>query len=245
ASHFITWKLSFKYKEFLAKSFAEIKEKGARNLIIDIRDNGGGDSEAPIEILRYVAKKNFPCSTSIKTYIKTVRADAALFNYFETYDKELQEALRNGIPRELYKRSDSGQIEFLGNSKDCQPHKPLEKGFKGKTYLLVNSANASAAFTMAQTAKRNRLATLVGQVTGGNKRGFNGGSYLFIYLPNSRFEFDMPFFAYIDESPQEDAGIDPDILIRQKPEDVGNNFDGELAEVRKLLQRDNISGLRP
>ncbi len=234
-SHFITWKLGFDYKEFLAKAFAEMKQKSSKNLIVDIRGNGGGDNGASIEILRGIAKEPFPCKALTKTYIKTAKPDEEVFRYAETYDKELENALRNGVPESLYKKSKNGLLEFLGDSADCEQHQPLNNGFVGNTYLVVDSANASAAFTMAQTAKEYKLATLVGQTTGGNKRGFNGGSYLFTYLPNSKFEFDLPVFAYLAQSPQEDEGIEPDILIERKPEDIGNDFDRELTVVKGLM----------
>lgn len=47
------------FKTFVDKSMAEINEKGIKNLIIDVRWNGGGSQSASIHLLRYLAKKNF------------------------------------------------------------------------------------------------------------------------------------------------------------------------------------------
>lgn len=52
------------FEEFMDKSFKEIQEKGIKNLIIDVRGNGGGSPESSIYLLRYLADKPFVYFTS-------------------------------------------------------------------------------------------------------------------------------------------------------------------------------------
>lgn len=47
------------FKTFVDKSMAEINGKGIKNLIIDVRWNGGGSQMASIHLLRYLVKKPF------------------------------------------------------------------------------------------------------------------------------------------------------------------------------------------
>lgn len=47
------------FTAFIDKSMAEIHEKGIKNLIIDVRWNGGGSQHASIHLLRYLAKRPF------------------------------------------------------------------------------------------------------------------------------------------------------------------------------------------
>ncbi|MBC7805157.1 MAG: hypothetical protein H7145_03305 [Akkermansiaceae bacterium] len=49
--------------------------------------------------------------------------------------------------------------------------------FVGHLYVLVDSSNSSATFQFAKVIKQNNLGTLVGQPTGGNQRGINGGHF--------------------------------------------------------------------
>ncbi len=235
---FITWKLTFDFKKFLSDSFGEMKAKGAKNLIIDIRGNGGGDDNAYIELFKYMSKRDLPCKFPTKQYIRTAKADDALFKYISTYDKQIEQALRNGLPESIYRKTDNGLLEFLrtDRNQDCKPINPYPNNFNGKIFLLIDSSNASAAFTFAQYAKEYNLATLVGQETGGNRKGFNGSSYLFITLPNSKFEFDIPIFATFPITDQEDTGEKPDFYVERKVEDIGRNIDRELLKVRTLIE---------
>lgn len=55
----ITWRLkTIKFKDFLANVFAELRTKGIKNLVTDLRGNGGGDTDPGFELSRYLAKKN-------------------------------------------------------------------------------------------------------------------------------------------------------------------------------------------
>ena len=47
------------FTAFIDKSMAEMSQKGIKNLIIDVRWNGGGSQHASIHLLRYLAKKPF------------------------------------------------------------------------------------------------------------------------------------------------------------------------------------------
>ncbi|WP_273568959.1 S41 family peptidase [Maribacter halichondriae] len=47
------------YKKFIDESFKELESKEIKNLIIDIRSNGGGPSDAGIFLLRYLTKEPF------------------------------------------------------------------------------------------------------------------------------------------------------------------------------------------
>ncbi len=48
------------FEEFMDNSFKEINKKGAENLIIDLRFNGGGSPESSIYLLKYLVDQPFP-----------------------------------------------------------------------------------------------------------------------------------------------------------------------------------------
>ena len=47
------------FKNFMDVSFSELSKKGIENLIIDVRGNGGGTSDAGIYLIRYLSQKPF------------------------------------------------------------------------------------------------------------------------------------------------------------------------------------------
>ncbi|QQS39799.1 MAG: hypothetical protein IPM63_10455 [Acidobacteriota bacterium] len=236
--NFITWRLSFDWKKFLSGAFGEMRKKGTRDLIIDIREADGGDSSIPVEIQRYLSSEPLECASRNRAYIRTAKAEPELLRYIEVYDKELKAALASGLDKELFQPAENGLLEYLGDRKPCEKIAPYENRFTGDTYLLTGPANASAAFTLAKSVKDAGLATLVGRPTGGNLKGFNGGAYLFFNLPNSGFEFDIPVFAYhpMDTSKAEDSGVIPDVNAGTSVGDVSSGFDRALESASKLIR---------
>lgn len=56
---FYRWNNYNEFVEFINKSFLEIKEKQIKNLIIDVRENGGGAPEASIYLLQHLVDSPF------------------------------------------------------------------------------------------------------------------------------------------------------------------------------------------
>lgn len=101
--------------------------------------------------------------------------------------------------------------------------------------VLCDASNSSATFGFDQTCKDNRLATLVGQTTGGNRRGINGGAFFFLQLPASRLEVDLPLIASFPATPQPDAGIEPDIAVTTTARDIATGRDPQMLSATQYL----------
>ncbi|MCB0629690.1 MAG: S41 family peptidase [Saprospiraceae bacterium] len=57
------------FEDFMDRTFIEINKEGIRNLVIDLRFNGGGSSESSIYLLRYLTRESF-------TYFYDTKHDA-------------------------------------------------------------------------------------------------------------------------------------------------------------------------
>lgn len=233
--NFITWRLkTIKFKEFLASSFAALRTKNIKNLIIDVRGNGGGDMDPGFDISRYLAKEKLPPYAESRRLVRSVSANPELAKYLSTYDDAIMNGVKGGLSASQYRKFDANYFEIIGRE-DYPAVEPYENRFTGRTFIISDSSNASATFQFLDYIQQNRLATIVGQTTGGNKQGINGGNYLFLTLPNSKAEIDIPLYFESPMREQKDQPIVPDILVKRSPNDIGNRFDREIEKIRSVI----------
>lgn len=224
---FVTWNMKMDWKAFLQNSFQEIRQKNINHLILDIRGNEGGSDDVITELLRHLAWKPVE-PTAWQERLRYVKVPPELDPYLSTWDKSF--------------RNREGKVKDLGNGfytwKEEEANAGIaasESAYRGKVYLLVDAANSSATFLLASILKNNQLATLVGQPTGGNRKGTNGGQMFFLTLPNSKIEMDIPLIGYYPANEQPDEGLRPDVEVKPSVEDVVKGIDTELEAVRKMI----------
>jgi len=106
---------------------------------------------------------------------------------------------------------------------------PVAQPFAGKVVLLVGGENSSAGFQFANLVQQAKAAILIGQPTGGNLRGINGGEIAWVTLPNSGVGVDIPLLAgtYSYETP--DRPVIPDVVVHR-------HFEAQRAGVDEELQ---------
>ena len=235
--NFITWRLkTIKFKEFLANAFTEMRAKSIKNLIIDVRENGGGDMDPGFELSRYLAKEKLAPYAESRRLIRNASANPEIAKYVSTYDDAILNGVKNGLPADQYRKLDANYFQVLGRE-DYPAVEPYENRFTGRAFVIADSSNASATFQFLEYVQKHRLATIVGQVTGGNKQGINGGNFLSLTLPNSKAEVDIPLYYQAPLNPQNDESIVPDIIVKRNAADIGSRVDRELAAIRAIISR--------
>lgn len=215
------------WKGWLDQRFAEMARDKARGLVIDLRANEGG-LDCGDEILARLIDRPLPADAARRLVrYRTVPQD--LRAPLDTWDKSFLTLGAKATPVDarllaLPPASNGGSATILPKPR-----------FTGKVAILTSATNSSATFGFAQRIRDHRLATLVGQTTGGNRRGINGGAYFFVRLPESGLEFDLPLIGYFPRTPQPDAGIIPDISVSMTAAALATGRDEALARALQIV----------
>jgi C-terminal processing protease CtpA/Prc len=210
------------WRGFLQRTFEELDARGTPALILDLRRNEGGLSVGDA-ILAYLTD----LEVTLPPYRRLVRyrtTPTALRPYLKTWDRSFHDWGRDAT------EIGNGFYRLLrdGEDPDGDIIAPKTPRYRGKVYALVGANNSSATFEFALALRRTGLGTLVGQTTGGNRRGINGGAFFFLNLPNSGIELDLPLIGQFPETPQPDAGLEPDLRVTPRIADIATGRDAEL-----------------
>jgi len=229
---FAFWNSNFNTKKYIDSVFSDVlKHKGITHLIIDIRGNEGGDNTGDY-ITSYITKKKLGCDDPDRVCYRYLSIPDSLLCYLDTWDNSFK---KPKDPSKFFK-NELDLFELKRDNTPCDYIIPKEKQFKGKVYLLVNAKNSSAGFEMARNFKTAKLGKLVGETTGGSQQGINGGEFLFLTLPNSKFEIDLPLiYSYHDNKP--DSGIKPDYEVKSNQADIYTGIDTQLNYVLTLINK--------
>ena len=84
---------------------------------------------------------------------------------------------RTGMVDKITARPQAKRWKFLPNAHKTTVLTLQADRSEGRVWLLIGSENSSAAFMLAKLAQETGAATSVGQATGGNQRGLNGGPW--------------------------------------------------------------------
>jgi Peptidase family S41 len=205
---FAFWRSKFDWEKFLEATFTELAQKKVSQLVIDIRRAEGGDGAVGPKLLSYLLKQpaTYEGYQSISAY---ERAPYPLVKYLDTWDFDFFD--RTGKVEKL------GEKRYLYKARAVGPRTitPAANAFTGRAVMLISAENSSATFQLAELTKRLGAATLIGQTTGGNLRGLNGGELAWVTLPNSGVSVDIPLLSAVPLTPQPDASVAPDVMVKR------------------------------
>lgn len=212
-----------KYQQFIDSSFAIIKDQKSKNLIIDLRNNPGGDDSFSDYLVSYIADKPFTWNASFKLKTSKILKEHVRKQY-DTTQVFWKEVL-------THKDGDVYEYPF----EDYQPQ-PENKRFDGNVYVLVNRQSHSQATVTAAQIQDHGFGILVGEETGE-----------YASLIASIFQFELPntkIPVYISKGRiirvngnTEPKGVIPDIIIQDHLLDEKDEIlEGLLQHINSKLE---------
>jgi hypothetical protein len=204
------------------------------DLIIDLRGNEGGMDCGDLLIERLIDQPLAKPRVERRVMYRKTPED--LNPFLDTWDDSFRD-----WGNAAQERAEGGFVLNRGDgSGDDNIIRPSRERYTGRVWLLIDGVNSSATFQFAWIMNGSKLATLVGEPTGGNQRGINGGSFFFLRLPRSGIEIDLPLIAFhpvvaAGEPQPADSGITPDIVVLQTPADIAAGRDPVMAKALEMI----------
>ncbi|HCL83698.1 MAG TPA: peptidase S41 [Chitinophagaceae bacterium] len=221
-----TFDRSYHLKKFFKNSFKNIQKNHIKNLVIDVRSNGGGDAGLSTLLTRYVIDQKFKLADSLYT-IKPP----------SEYKKYIQKSFWYGMLISLVTRKgEQGKYHFRYFEKHY--YYPKKKyHYDGQVYILIGGNSFSATTLFAGDLKGQKNVTLVGEETGGGYYGNTAWIIPDVTLPNTGLRFRLPRFRMvIDKNRVKNGkGVLPDVWSLPNAEAIRDGIDFKAMKVKELI----------
>jgi hypothetical protein len=221
-----------KMRQFMDKNIAALKKNETGNLIIDLRDNGGGWDIQGVELFTYLMKDTIPVRYYRRKH--TITDSSGFFRFSDLSADDLA-----NVKNELVREPDGTFTVKEEYNEDLKLQYPKPERFTGNIYFLVNGGTGSSASEFAAVAHSHGLGVFIGDETGGAYEGDNGGSFLHFQLPNSGIAVGTPLIYYhngIKVPAQKGRGVIPDYPVHSSLDDLLHARDPQLELALELIR---------
>jgi C-terminal processing protease CtpA/Prc len=215
---------------FFKKSFKKLKKDAVKNVVIDLRENSGGNVMSSTKLTQYLIDKPFNIADTVAAISRSFKHRKYIKPWF-IYWMSMRFTGR--------KQSD-GRIHFRYFEKHL--FKPKKKyHYDGHIYLLTGGYTFSAATLITGALKGQNNVTVVGEETGGGSYGNSAMHLPVITLPESKVRVILPLYRLVidKDNPKTGRGIFPDVEVKPTSSAIKNGIDAKLEKVKELISAKN------
>lgn len=218
------------YKKLLGDIFHSLKTKNIKHLIVDVRNNGGGDAVPNQELISYLYDKEFILFKNISTITNQIED--------KKYYKQEGVFWFNTLVR-WFKLEKTATNYYRAKTKGTDLYFPKADNYKGKLYILTNGRSFSATGEFASFIKHHREAVFIGEEVGGNQYQNTSGLSYYITLPHSKLRMFIPTVLWeLNVAIQNDAhGVQPDYFVKNSITDELEHRDAAMDFVFELIKK--------
>ena len=173
----------------IAAFIKQLQESSCKHIIIDLRNNPGGDEVVRAKLFSFFAQKPF----ITQEYSQVKKKDSfKFFRYCTNYTEDVSNLFME------YKSVPDKEGYFYMDTDTIYPDPDIN--FKGNLYLIVNEQSISAATLFAGLVHKYKRGAIIGRETGSTYHQMNALKFAQIQLPNSQIEITMPLVKVIFDS---------------------------------------------
>ncbi|MEO6541448.1 MAG: S41 family peptidase [Ferruginibacter sp.] len=218
-------------RRFYRQTFRYIKKAGISNVVLDIRNNGGGRIRLSTLLTKYVSRVNF----------KVADTSFAVTRSLRPYSKYIKQSFINNLGLFFLTKKNKDGLYHFGHW-ERKLYKPKNKNhYAGNLYVLINGNTFSAAALFSNAIKEQPGVVFVGEETGGGWHGNNGILIPDIVLPNTHVRVRLPLFRLVQYNhvPKDGSGIRPDIYIGTNYDALIKGVDHKMKVVMEMIKQKN------
>jgi hypothetical protein len=216
----------FNFEKFLAASFQSIETRHVKNLILDLRGNGGGTDEYGKILFSYFTSEPFD-------YYASLRMNKEGYDFFKYTNSPNRKA-----PKGMLKANTDGGFDNVRHP-NVGKQNPKRPTFTGNIFVLINGGCFSTTSEFLSMLQYHTKAIFIGEESGGGYYGNCSGPTPEFFLPNTKVSVEIPLMNYtmaVKEYPYPDRGLIPNHMIIPSIKDKLELKDVELEFAKSLIK---------
>ncbi|MBL7105970.1 MAG: hypothetical protein ISS18_16730 [Bacteroidales bacterium] len=224
------------FRDFVWELIDSLNNANISNLIIDVRNNPGGNTILCKQLLFFLTDKTEIKGFTEYAYISEIYK-AYFTDTYENLEKENKGVLENGKMVLIYQDKNALSDILDSTSKyHIGVNRPV---FKGNVYFLSNYNTGSAAALLITLAQDNSIGTIIGTSVGNNPTGAT--TWAQFELPKTKTKTVMATSYYI--RPDTSKGIEqmPDYWIEYSIQDYLTGKDPYFEKAIELIIKNKAS----
>ncbi|MBC7655208.1 MAG: hypothetical protein H7098_12160, partial [Oligoflexus sp.] len=224
------------FRKFFRESFKELKKNNTQHLILDLRNNGGGNLLYCNRLFRYLYDK--PHQYTGKAYMN--HGYFKLIKYKEVSNiakvAKLLVFPLTALSNILLTGKDS--VGIYGYIPTAHIKKSLNNVFTNDLVILTNGYSFSATSLLAANLQKVNRGIFVGEETGGGYNQCTAGSIPYVNLPKTGLKLRLPLrvIQITDKRKCYGRGVFPKYEIKENISDVINKKDKVYEKAKEIIK---------
>jgi Peptidase family S41 len=213
-------------RSFFRNTFKQLQDENIKNLIIDIRNNGGGKVDLSTLLTKYISRQPFKIADTVSTPARGLGK----------YAKYIKGKFLNNIQMFFISRKNKdGNYHIRRMEKHI--YQPKEDNYTGNVFVITSGPTFSAAALFCNAIKGQQGITIVGEETGGGWYGNSGIMIPDVKLPRTGIRVRLPLYKLVqaNHGQAKGTGVLPDVLVSPNYDALLKGYDKKMEVVRKMI----------